>query len=75
VQDLPPAIPYLISKFFNDGLYYSGDSAQVIQKGITFKFSDIYQMFHESFDAPLLNFEKPTKYELTVNFRSHSKIL
>ena len=32
-------------------------------------------MFHESFDAPLLNFEKPTKYELTVNFRSHSKIL
>lgn len=45
VQDLPPAVIYLISLVFNNGLYYSGDTAQAIQKGVSFKFSDINSMF------------------------------
>lgn len=45
VQDLPPAVIYLISLVFDNGLYYSGDTAQAIQKGVSFKFSDINSMF------------------------------
>lgn len=45
VQDLPPAVIYLISLVFSNGVYYSGDTAQAIQKGVSFKFSDIVDMF------------------------------
>ena len=45
VQDLPPAMIYLISLIFENGVYYSGDTAQAIQKGVAFKFSDISEMY------------------------------
>ena len=45
VQDLPSGIIFLISKIFKNGVYYSGDTAQAIQKGIIFKFSNINEMF------------------------------
>jgi hypothetical protein len=32
---------------FSDGVYFSGDSAQAIQKGVAFKFGDLKQMFHQ----------------------------
>ena len=47
VQDLPPAVIYLIASFFNNGLYFSGDTAQAIHKGVSFKFSDIGFMFRK----------------------------
>ena len=47
VQDLPPAVIYLISFVFNNGVYYSGDTAQAIRKGVAFKFSDISLMFRK----------------------------
>ena len=47
VQDLPPAVIYLIASVFNNGLYFSGDTAQAIQKGVSFKFSDIGFMFRK----------------------------
>jgi superfamily I DNA/RNA helicase len=75
IQDLPPVVPYLISQLFTDGLYFSGDSAQSIQKGIAFKFSDLKFMFNKNFTLPPLNFEKPKEHTLTVNFRSHENIL
>jgi superfamily I DNA/RNA helicase len=75
IQDLPPVVPYLISQLFTDGLYFSGDSAQSIQKGISFRFSDLKHMFHSSFSLPPLNFAKPKDHALTVNFRSHDNIL
>jgi superfamily I DNA/RNA helicase len=49
VQDLPPAVIYLISLVFGNGVYYSGDTAQAIHKGVSFKFSDITNMYRESF--------------------------
>ena len=60
---------------FNDGLYYSGDTAQAIQKGVSFKFSDVTDMFHTRFSRFKLPFPKPSKHELTFNFRSHNEIL
>lgn len=50
VQDLPPATMYLISKIVTNGLFYCGDSAQTIAKGVNFKFGNIPQMFHEHFE-------------------------
>ncbi len=75
VQDLPPSIPYLVSMLFSDGLYFSGDSAQAIQKGVTFRFGDLKYMFQESFPLLPLNFQKPKEHKLTYNFRSHQNIL
>jgi hypothetical protein len=75
VQDLPPSVPYLISLLFSDGLYFSGDSAQAIQKGVTFKFGDLKYMFKEGFPLPQLNFQKPKEHKLSFNFRSHQCIL
>ena len=75
VQDLPPATIYLLSRMFNDGLYFAGDTAQAIQKGVSFKFSDIFEMFHPQFKRYKLAFEMPSKLELTYNFRSHNEIL
>ena len=41
VQDLPPAALYLISKIALNGIFYCGDSAQTIAKGVNFQFKDI----------------------------------
>jgi hypothetical protein len=40
-------------------MFFSGDSAQTIAKGVEFKFSDIKRMFDK----------------LSINFRSHNAIL
>jgi superfamily I DNA/RNA helicase len=75
VQDLPPAITYMISLLFNNGVYYSGDTAQAIQKGVSFKFQDIVMMYRPEFESRRIPLEAPLKYKLTVNFRSHNQIL
>ncbi len=46
VQDLPQATMYLVSKIVANGIFYCGDSAQTIAKGVNFKFNDIPKMFH-----------------------------
>lgn len=51
VQDLPPATLYLISKIVSNGIFYCGDSAQTIAKGVNFKFSDISKMFYDKFSS------------------------
>jgi len=39
VQDLPPATIYLITKMTRKDIFYCGDTAQAISKGVSFKFS------------------------------------
>jgi hypothetical protein len=46
VQDLTPATIYLLSKIVSDGVFYCGDTAQAIVKGVSFRFSDIKTMYH-----------------------------
>jgi hypothetical protein len=60
---------------FNNGLYYSGDTAQAIRKGVSFKFSDINQMFEVVHKIERIPFTIPVQHNLTVNFRSHNQIL
>jgi hypothetical protein len=60
---------------FYNGIYYSGDTAQAIQKGVAFKFSDIKEMYRKDRTLDALSFSPPKQHNLTVNFRSHSQIL
>lgn len=39
VQDLTPAMIYLLTKVTKKDNFYCGDTAQAISKGVTFKFS------------------------------------
>ena len=45
VQDLPHAIIYLLSKTALYGVFYSGDTAQTIAKGVGFRFCDLKSLF------------------------------
>jgi hypothetical protein len=65
LQDLPPVVTYLISFFFTDGLYYAGDSAQAIQKGVDFKFDEFHLMFQKNFALDPITWEKPKMHVLT----------
>jgi superfamily I DNA/RNA helicase len=48
VQDLTPATIYLISQVVSSNIFYAGDTAQSISKGVIFKFSDIKILFKEN---------------------------
>lgn len=45
VQDLTPATIYLVSQLVFNNLFYAGDTAQSISKGVIFKFADIRLLF------------------------------
>ncbi|KAL4454343.1 hypothetical protein ABPG74_012300 [Tetrahymena malaccensis] len=75
VQDLPYAIITLFSIVNEQNLFLAGDSAQTIARGVGFRFGDLSNIFSEFshfFDKAL---DFPTTRQLTVNFRSHNKIL
>ncbi len=75
VQDLPHATLYLLTKIAQQGVFFSGDTAQTIAKGVGFRFCDLKSMFmHKHFDSEL-KLAKPTVMQLTINFRSHNNIL
>jgi superfamily I DNA and RNA helicase len=76
VQDLPPATIYLFSKMTKKDIMYCGDTAQAISKGVSFKFSEIKTLYTPKYFKhhiqKEINSEEST---LTVNFRSHNRIL
>lgn len=75
MQDLPHATLYLLTKVAEQGVFFSGDTAQTIAKGVGFRFCDLKSMFgSRNFDSEL-KLTKPTVMQLTVNFRSHNNIL
>ena len=71
VQDLPPATLLLLLKITDQNLFFSGDTAQTIAQGISFRFADLKSLFYN------INLESgmPSIMQLTVNFRSHARIL
>jgi superfamily I DNA/RNA helicase len=75
VQDLPHAIIYLLSKTASYGVFYSGDTAQTIAKGVGFRFCDLKSLFDTKSIDTSLKLAKPKIKHLTVNFRSHNNIL
>jgi len=47
VQDLTSATTFLLSKMVLNNIFYCGDTAQAITKGIDFRFDDIKYIFNK----------------------------
>ena len=58
-----------------NSMFFTGDTAQSIMRGIAFRFQDLRSSFHRiNSKIPAINVpQKP--HNLTINFRSHSGIL
>ena len=61
-----------------NSIFFTGDTAQTIMRGISFRFQDIRSLFYNisvsTKGSPKVNVpQKP--YNLKINFRSHSRIL
>ncbi|OMJ66529.1 hypothetical protein SteCoe_36591 [Stentor coeruleus] len=69
VQDLTPATLYLLLHLTKQKLFFSGDTAQTIAKGVGFRFCDLKSLFSES------RLDTPKVCQLTMNFRTHNQIL
>lgn len=67
----------MLSKVAKFGVFYSGDTAQTIAKGVGFRFCDLRNLFDQKrVDSTVsLQLKKPIVKQLTVNFRSHNNIL
>ena len=82
VQDFTQAELSLILRCCREpnGLFMTGDTAQSIMRGISFRFNDLRSLFHRASKQSLCSLHPsrisvPQLHELTINFRSHSGIL
>ncbi|EAR98741.2 UvrD/REP helicase amine-terminal domain protein (macronuclear) [Tetrahymena thermophila SB210] len=80
VQDLPMNILYLLKKMTTNGIFYSGDTAQTIAQGVGFRYGSLKSLFDNKSVGQYYTDSKSitddvTIQQLTVNFRSHNKIL
>ncbi len=66
---------YLLSQTASYGVFYSGDTAQTIAKGVGFRFCDLKSLFDPQVFSYSLKLKKPIVKQLTINFRSHNNIL
>lgn len=68
----------LLISLAEQNIFFSGDTAQTIAKGVGFRFYDLKKVF-ERYDYENSNYStrqiKPKVLQLCKNFRSHSKIL
>ncbi|KAL4461532.1 hypothetical protein ABPG74_016156 [Tetrahymena malaccensis] len=80
VQDLPMNVLFLLKKMTTNGIFYSGDTAQTIAQGVGFRYGSLKSLFDNKnlnqyyTDSKSLT-DNVTIQQLTVNFRSHNKIL
>ena len=72
VQDFTQAELYLLTKLNTDpnNIMLAGDTAQSIAVGVGFRFTDVRQIFYESFGGI-----EPHLLQLTHNYRSHAGVL
>lgn len=72
VQDFTMSELYLLTKLSKDpnNLMLAGDTAQSITEGVAFRFTDVRQIFFNSFGGM-----EPNLLQLTHNYRSHSGVL
>eukprot|EP00347_Sterkiella_histriomuscorum_P003774 403362997 len=70
VQDLTPNILLLLTNITEKNIFFCGDTAQTIAKGVGFRFYDLKTIFRNN-----QLFSVPSVLQLAKNFRSHSKIL
>ena len=69
VQDLTPLTIQLLVSVTNKNVFFWGDTAQTIAKGVGFRFYDLKNIFEDC------RVSIPSVVQLTKNYRSHSKIL
>jgi superfamily I DNA/RNA helicase len=69
VQDLTPLTIQLLVSVTNKNVFFCGDTAQTIAKGVGFRFYDLKDIFDNK------KVSIPSVIQLTKNYRSHSKIL
>jgi len=69
VQDLAPLTIKLMLLVTNRNVFFCGDTAQTIAKGVSFRFFDMKPSFNFRSKVP------PKVVQLTKNYRSHQKIL
>lgn len=78
VQDFTQAELAILVHCTSDinSLFLTGDTAQAIARGISFRFQDIRSLFHHIAERnPKMHVKVPQLHKLTLNFRSHSGIL
>jgi hypothetical protein len=75
VQDFTQAeLAVLVHCTRDNSVFFTGDTAQTIARGISFRFEDIQSLFHHIAESnPKVSV--PKLHHLTLNFRSHSGIL
>jgi hypothetical protein len=49
IQDLTASTTLLISKMVINNIYYCGDTAQAITKGVSFRFEDLKLLFNKKY--------------------------
>jgi superfamily I DNA/RNA helicase len=69
VQDLTPLTIQLLLSVTNKNVFFCGDTAQTIAKGVGFRFHDLKDIFDNKKVCI------PSVIQLTKNYRSHTKIL
>ena len=76
VQDFTQAELLLLFHCCQDpnGLFFTGDTAQAIKQGVSFRF-DFLRTIFSKINKKYPEVQNPNVYELTVNFRSHAGIL
>ena len=82
VQDFTQAELSILLRCCKDpnNLFLTGDTAQSIMRGVSFRFSDLRSLFHKA-NKQATKISKKAKVtvpkvdELTINFRSHSGVL
>ncbi|KAG9475983.1 hypothetical protein GDO78_002841 [Eleutherodactylus coqui] len=83
IQDFTQAELFLLMRCINDpnSMFLTGDTAQSIMKGVSFRFSDLRSLFYyanKNYSGSKKNciVRKPKQvYQLIQNYRSHSGIL
>ncbi len=82
VQDFTQAELSILLRCCKDpnNLFLTGDTAQSIMRGVSFRFSDLRSLFHKAKKQAKIIRKKamvtvPVVDELTINFRSHSGVL
>ncbi|MEE6465610.1 hypothetical protein FKM82_006620 [Ascaphus truei] len=83
IQDFTQAELFLLMRCIDDpnAMFLTGDTAQSIMKGVSFRFSDLRSLFHYASknctsDKKNCVVRKPKRiYQLYQNYRSHSGIL
>lgn len=58
-----------------NSMFFTGDTAQSIMRGIAFRFQDLRSLFHQIHESSEIVRVPQKPFNLTINFRSHSGIL